>query len=1796
MRDALAVGINTYQSLPNLKAPARDAEIIAQQLHKYGEFRVHRLPEVIQAGKPAVGQKTQVTLRELETALISLFKPKGNNIPQTALFYFSGHGIQRDAGIQEGYLALSDSQPEKGFYGLSLFWLRRLLQESPVRQRIVILDCCHSGELLNFLEADPGARPGTDRLFIAASREYETAFESLDSPYSVLTQAILTGLDPNRVESGIVTNHSLTDYVNHALKGEIQQPLFESSGSEIVLTRRSGLQSSLPLTNRTTDRCPYRGLSFFDELHAEYFFGREDLTSKLVHQLKTDRFVAVVGASGIGKSSLVRAGMVAQLREEKTASGDDRWRIKIITPTAHPLKGLASAFIEPNGTELERAEQLRRVETFLKDGGAGLAQLVRACLPIEADRAKLAGKERPQLLLVIDQFEDVFTLVRGVRAEAERQQFFQCLVEAMAVASDSLSVVIVLRSDFLPKCSLHEELCQKIESHPLPVTPLKYDQIKATILRPAQKVGLICEPNLVYTMLLDISGAPGELPLLQYTLMELWQHRQISKEGGAARLTLQAYQELGGIRGTLQTRATEVFHQLTQREQEVAKRIFLSLTQLGEGAEDTRRRVQKSELVSPAYPEEVVNRVLEKLVAAKLIVTHQDVDVIHEALIRNWPLLRTWLNESRETLRHLRRIEQAAQEWDAVGQSSKGDYLLYGLRLREAEDVLKSHAPELSALAQQFIAVSQAEMRRVRRESRQLQIAIPSVLLATLTVVFSLYHNNVRSHHEKTEQLQQATSRERAAIAQSILKDVDNDPMTALLISRLAAEEGGASFEAQSSLRSALQNLRLQLELPGHTDAVHQVVFSPDRRYLATAGADGTIRLWLLNPQTVYNARPELDKVLLWASEPSHAARMSSCQEDCPPPVARTSAANAPAANIQPANITQIAFSPDSRYIAAISRDASLIHLWSVESGGLIRQIPTSAPVTQLTFSPNGVWLATLQADRAITFWQTDTGTRAAHLPQTASVNTIEFSPDGQFLLSAGDDRTAKLWQLNFEQANSLKVEAATTLTHPHAVKQAIFDETGQRIATTSLDGMVRLWDKSGQLLRTFSPKLQETVQLSGVEPSMASSSAPHSPASSTTPERNAPQQDSGGSATSPQNLLHIQFSPDQQHLAVADTNHHIWLWDFDSGQVHQSMMTFGAPEPPLPNPDFHTADLDLWSFNPTGHLLVTASSQDVRSDGMYGVNLWNTQTGERVGVLPGHAASVEAIQFSPDGTYVATASADGMVRLWSAEPGGELPTLTLPSAPIEWAMFIESDAPQSQTAETQTESEKAEDVAWQPASHHPQPPPSSNRSPAAPAQLLSLQLGVDFSQSASHLRSAQSTPANASRSSLVTVSLDGKFQHWQILTGESEETALFRSSPPSSSEASQQNQSFWQQLLAINPFHELAPVSVEPHPSMLYAAGSETAQLPLQLSVAAEGTIETASTDPANPTQIHQALSSVALSPNGQLMAVATAEGQIDIRRIQADQSNVLVHRIQNWRSGIAPDAVLSEVLPPAEVPPSETNPELPQTESIVPEDSLSSRASPLRANREPIAIRQLVFSPNSRLLMAIANDFTVRLWDVESGELLHALRGHEATVQQAQFSPNGEWVVSASWDRSVRVWQVETGKLVKSFAHPDAVNSASFSPDSQQLVTAGWDGIARVFKVSSEEQQLVLAEHQQAVMDASFSPDGQRIVTAGADGTAYLWNGQTGAVEAELRLHRPNTQLEPMPLLQASFSPDGQYVATLTKDGRVHLWAATWEMLLKLSRDRSLRQLTPDECSRYLKLPPNDCPMLSLGREHSP
>ena len=724
-RDALFVGINSYKHLSALKAPALDAEAIAQRLEQDGEFqKVIRLPEAIQEAegkKPVVSKTLTVSQIQLEQALEQLFLPGSTQAPETALFYFSGHGIADSKGYDKGYLATSDTNPSNPRSGLSLRWLQWLLSQSAVKQQIIWLDCCHSGSLLvDVGSANPGHSESRDRCFIASSRDFESSWEDLNSPYSVLTKALLDGLDPTRLPGRWIDTFALVDYVNQALKGELQTPVCTNFGEAINLTKTWRVQEQ-PINEDQIDQglCPYKGLEFFDcnDEDPKYFFGREKLIGKLLDHVRTSNFMALVGASGNGKSSVLRAGLLHQLKLGRRITGSDEWRIRITRPDRQPMQNLALAFVDEGLPDLDRAEALGRASGLLNKGALGLQRLVQA-------------SSAPRVILVIDQFEEVFTRCESIE---EREQFFACLMGSLEETRDKLCLIIAMRADFVGKCleRQYSGLAQQIQQHMISVLPMESDELKAAICNPVKQVGLTVEPALVTEILNDIAGAPGSLPLLQYTLKALWQQRQ------ANQLVLVAYQALGGITGTLDKRATEIYNSFEAAEQQTVQHIFQQLTQLGEGTEDTRRCVFQDDLVAdPKHPAARVQQVIYRLSSSenRLLVTSEVVskadesarmaivDVAHEALIRHWRLLRQWIEQNRDLLRQQRKIEASAEAWR--DQCRQSDYLLQGLPLIEAtqfEKYQKNTFP-LSEPAKVFIKKSIKQRRWKRIQTTRLLI------------------------------------------------------------------------------------------------------------------------------------------------------------------------------------------------------------------------------------------------------------------------------------------------------------------------------------------------------------------------------------------------------------------------------------------------------------------------------------------------------------------------------------------------------------------------------------------------------------------------------------------------------------------------------------------------------------------------------------------------------------------------------------------------------------------------------------------------------------------------------------------------------------------------------------------------------------------------------------------------------------------------------------------------------------------------------------------------------------------
>jgi len=515
-RDALVVGITQYADLdmpPEITQLADGAEDIAQRLETQGGFRVRRLPVTKPGEKEFVDPEQMLTAAQLKDAIIQLFTPESDNRPTTALLFFAGHGLRQKINKDhyQGFLATSEANPNENNWGLSLQWLRELLDKSLVQQQIVWLDACHSGELFNFTAQDTGH----DRCFISSARPFEEAYAE-----GVLTNALLETLDYTKQLNPWVDHQRLIEWLeakNQTAAGS-QRFVFDNTSKPIILTNKA-----FDIDADYKNVCPFKGLESFDfEKNPDdplYFKGRTDLTHELLDKIKGTNFLAVLGASGNGKSSVVRAGLLYQLRQTQ------RWEIlPVITPTADPLKALGAVI------------------------GMPAAQLTDFINRAQAER----------VVLVIDQFEEVFTLCKN---DAQREHFFATLLAAVARADNKFCLVVVMRADFLDKCSHYVDLAHQFQEHQIIVTPMTRAELEEAIVAPTQQVGLQIEPKLVSEMLADVKGALGSLPLLQYALTELW------KKCAAQRLlTFSAYEALGKIAGTLEQGANGVYKKLSPAE------------------------------------------------------------------------------------------------------------------------------------------------------------------------------------------------------------------------------------------------------------------------------------------------------------------------------------------------------------------------------------------------------------------------------------------------------------------------------------------------------------------------------------------------------------------------------------------------------------------------------------------------------------------------------------------------------------------------------------------------------------------------------------------------------------------------------------------------------------------------------------------------------------------------------------------------------------------------------------------------------------------------------------------------------------------------------------------------------------------------------------------------------------------------------------------------------------------------------------------------------------------------------
>jgi len=457
---------------------------------------------------------------------------------------------------------------------------------------------------------------------------------------------------------------------------------------------------------------PFQGLQYFDEKDSDRFFGREQVTARIIGRLHRTNFLAVIGASGSGKSSLVRAGVIPALkRGERLADGgmppkdSSKWAMHVMTPTAHPLEALAAS--------LEReAESTSAISTLQGEMAADQRALGLAI------RRYLSRHSASHFLLVIDQFEELYTLCRSTE---EQQAFIGSLLE-LADSGDTqpATILLVLRADFYAYVAQHDRLREIASQYQEFIGAMNRDELVSAIDKPLAQGGWKIQEGLIEVILDDIGYEPGALPLLSHALHETWRRRR------GRTLTLSAYTESGGVRGAIAQSAENVFRkQLSEELQPVARMIFIRMAEVGEDSHDTRRRVNYSELITRSTDELVINTVIKILTDARLVTIGtvepggtKVCEVAHEALIREWPTLRQWLDEDRQGLILHQQLAGDTHDW-INGEKDPG-FLYRGFRLKQVQEWANKNADLLSLQESEFLDASQVQAEREAEQARRL--------------------------------------------------------------------------------------------------------------------------------------------------------------------------------------------------------------------------------------------------------------------------------------------------------------------------------------------------------------------------------------------------------------------------------------------------------------------------------------------------------------------------------------------------------------------------------------------------------------------------------------------------------------------------------------------------------------------------------------------------------------------------------------------------------------------------------------------------------------------------------------------------------------------------------------------------------------------------------------------------------------------------------------------------------------------------------------------------------------------
>ena len=955
----------------------------------------------------------------------------------------------------------------------------------------------------------------------------------------------------------------------------------------------AALQSATP-PGADVVTCPFKGLASFDIEDAEFFFGREGLVAELVARLTGAPLTGIIGASGSGKSSVLRAGLLPAL-SAGVLPGSASWAQALLRPGEHPQRALEQAI----------------------------------------DEASPTGR----LVIAVDQFEETFVACRD---EGERRAFVDTLVASARDPRRRTLVLLAIRADFYDRCARYPELARLLSASHVLVGPMRRDELRRAIELPARRAGLEVEPALTDALLAGVEGEPGALPLLSTSLLELWQRR----DGRTLRLA--DHEAAGGVRGAVARLAEQAYERLDPGQSELARRILLRLAGEGEGDAVVRRQVPLAELGDS----EAVAEILAVLADGRLVTVSEDtVEVAHEALLREWPRLRSWLDEDAQG-RHVRHhLTHAADDWQAAGRDPAELYR--GARLASALDWSAEHPDEPNDLEHEFLAASRQEAERESERQRATNRRLRVLLLGVAAMLALAVAAGVVALSQRGAARDAALS----ADAQRLGSDaVPRDHLDeAMLLAR-----AGIDLEESASTRSSLLSVLLRSPaalgvLPGDGWPSYSAAMSPDMKLAAVGDERGIVTIFDLPARRRARRYMPADGAFpqYLAFSPDNATlAVTATVPDRPENEivvdlvdARTGKRQRrieldPEPGMHGLVVGAAIFSPNGRTVTIQqTADGTPAALRRVDAEtGAARGGPVRVPGVQgLSATADGRrLLVTSEADKRTTLLDARSLRVVARFPVGGEAGAV--SGDGRLAAIGSSRGDLRLLDLRSGRAQPLEGK------HEAGIQRVAFADHDRTLVTSASDGKVALWDVGGRAQSDTLPG-HERADMYGLQIASDGVTALTGAADGRAilwdvggDRRIDRPFDAGEPFVSDRERYPrgLAVSADGRTLAQTQSDGTVDLVDTRTLRVLRSARA-------IPNAPALAVD-----FSPDGRLLAV-----VGEGGQ--LKLLDARTLRPVGRLTGMTTPSQTVAFSPDGAFVAAAELgspqvaanDGMVRTW---------------------------------------------------------------------------------------------------------------------------------------------------------------------------------------------------------------------------------------------------------------------------------------------------------------------------------------------------------------------------------------------------------------------------------------------------------------------------------------------------------------------------------------------------------------------